>query len=319
MARRQASELLRESSVNNGFFAPGERWLQFAEAIAVGHQVAPSGGFKSLARLRKRAHNPAEEKTGMKPRYWIPAFAAAIGVILAAESPFIGRWKLNPGKSQLAGITTTIEQLPSGEMQLTSQGLSYRFKLDGKEYPAFWGMTACWRQVDSSTWETIYQQGAMTTTSVTKISPDGKTMTVKSTGKKPNGEDFQETATSARVSGGPGLAGKWKSTNVQVPTQSWEISANGDDGLTMRIVDYDAVCSVKFDGKDNQCTGPTMPKGFTISARRTGPRTLRFTEKIDGKVLFSDVFTVSADGKTMVDDSSPTGSKEKMKLLYDKQ
>ena len=37
----------------------------------------------------------------------------------------------------------TIEQLPSGEMQMTSQGQSYKFKVDGNEYPAFWGMTAC--------------------------------------------------------------------------------------------------------------------------------------------------------------------------------
>ncbi len=132
----------------------------------------------------------------------------------------------------------TIQQLPSGEMQMTAEGQSYKFKIDGKEYPAFWGMTAIWKQVDPSTWETIYKQGAMTTTSVTKISTDGKTLTTKSTGKKPNAEDFQASATSERVSGGPGLAGKWKSTKVQVSTENWEISANGDDGLTMKIVDY---------------------------------------------------------------------------------
>jgi hypothetical protein len=255
----------------------------------------------------------------MNRRYSILLFAAAIGVITAADSPFVGKWKLNPGKSQFAGTTTTIEQLPSGEMQVTSEGQSYKFKVDGKEYSAFWGMTASWKQVDPNTWETIYKQGAMTTTSVTKIFADGKTMTTKSTGKKPNGEDFQETVTSERVSGGAGLAGKWKSTKVQATTQNWEISANGDDGLTMKIVDYNAVCSLKFDGKDYPCTGPTMPKNFMISAKKTGPRTVEFTEKIDGKVVFGDVFSVSPDGKTLVDEATPAGSKEKMKIIYDKQ
>jgi hypothetical protein len=255
----------------------------------------------------------------MKRRLWIPLFAAAIGVSLAADSPFIGQWKLNPGKSQFAGTTTTIEQLPSGEMQMTTAGQSYKFRIDGKDYPALFGTTASWKQVDPNTWETIYKQGTMTTTSVTKISTDGKTMTTTSTGKKPNGEEFQEAATSKRVSGGPGLAGTWKSTKVQATTENWEISANGDDGLTMKIVDYNAVCSLKFDGKDYPCTGPTMPKDFTISAKKTGPRTLEFTEKMDGKVVFGDVFSVSSDGKTLVDEATPAGSKEKIKIVYDKQ
>ena len=163
-------------------------------------------------------------------------FAAALGIAMAADLPFIGKWKLNPAKSQFAGTTMAIEQLPSGEMQMTAQGQSYKFKIDGKEYPAYWGMTAAWKQVDPNTWETIYKQGAMTTTSITKISADGRTMTADTKGKKPNGEDFQESATSERVSGGPGLAGKWKSTEVQVSTENWEIGPNGDDGLTMKIV-----------------------------------------------------------------------------------
>jgi len=255
----------------------------------------------------------------MKRRYSVPVFAAVIGVMMAADSPFIGKWKLNPAKSQFAGTTTTIDLLPSGEMQMTAEGQSYKFKIDSKEYPAFWGMTASWKQVDPNTWETVYKQGTMTTTSVTTISADGKTMTTKSTGRKPNGEDFQVSATSVRVSGGPGLAGKWKSTEVKASTENWEISANGDDGLTMKIVDYNAVCSVKFDGKDYPCTGPTMPKDFMMSAKKTGPRTVEFTEKMDGKVVFADVFRVSPDGKTLVDEATPAASKEKIKIIYDKQ
>jgi hypothetical protein len=115
--------------------------------------------------------------------------------------------------------------------------------------------------------------------------------------------------------------GKWKLNpiKVQAPTENWEISANGDDGLTMKIVDYDAVCSVKFDGEDYPRTGPTMPKSFMMSAKKTGARTVEFTEKMDGKVVFSDVFSVSSNGKTLVDEATPAGPKEKIKIVYDKQ
>jgi hypothetical protein len=254
----------------------------------------------------------------MKGRFSILFFAAIVGA-MAADSPFIGKWKLNPDKSQFAGTTMTIQQLPSGEMQQTAQGQSYKFKVDGKDYPVMPGITASWKQVDPSTWERVTKQGAMTVTSLLKISGDGKTLTVKATGKKPNGGNFEENATMERVSGGPGLAGQWKSTKVQASTENWEISANGDDGLTMKIVDYNAVCSLKFDGKDYPCTGPTLPKNFTLSAKRTNPRTFEMSEKIDGKVVFGDVFTVSADGKTMMDEGAAPGSTEKTKSVYDKQ
>ena len=76
---------------------------------------------------------------------------------------------------------------------------------------------------------------------------------------------------------------------------------------------------MKFDGKDYPCTGPTMPKNFVMSVKKTGPRTLEFTEKMDGKVVFGDAFSVSSDGKTLTDEATPPGSKEKIKLIYDKQ
>ena len=246
-------------------------------------------------------------------------FFAAVGVTMAADSPFIGKWKMNPEKSKFAGATTTYEMLPSGEMQMTADGQTFKFRIDGKEYPAEFGATAAWKQIDPSSWETRYKMGTMTTVATTRISADGKTMTVNSKGKKPNGEDIVENATLQRVSGGPGLAGKWKSTKVQTTAEMWEITANGEDGLTFKIVDYNAVCAVKFDGKDYPCTGPTMPKDFMMSAKKTGARTIDFSEKMGGKTMYSDIFTVSADGKTLTDDSGAAGSTERMKIIYDKQ
>jgi len=256
----------------------------------------------------------------MRLRFTIPFLLTAIGVIMAAESPFVGKWKLNPAKSQFAGTTTTYEQLPSGEMQMTAEGQSYKFKVDGKDYPAIFGATAAWKQVDPNNWEVTNKfDGKALSTDTIKIAADGKTMTVASKGKKPNGESYEESAALQRVSGGPGLPGNWKSTKVQPTTEMWEITPNGDDGLTMTVVDYNASAKVKFDGKDYPVTGPTIPKNFTLTIKKTSPRSLEMTEKMDGKVVFIDMFTVSADGKTLSDEAAAPGSNEKVKVVYDKQ
>jgi hypothetical protein len=267
---------------------------------------------------RPIADNSAEGIT-MRLQRTMLFFLAAAGVMTAADSPFAGKWKLNPSKSQFAGITTTYEKLPSGEMRMTSEGQSYTFRVDGKEYPAIFGSTVIWKQVDANTWETINKTPGMQTIDTTRISADGKTMTVTSKGKKPNGEDFVMTSTSGRVSGGPGLAGQWKSTEVKTATEMWDIKPNGDDGLTMTLVDYNAVCAMKFDGKDDPATGPTVPKNFTLAIKKTSPRSLDMTEKMDGKVVYNDTFTVSADGKTLTDEAGAPGSSEKVKAVYDKQ
>ena len=245
---------------------------------------------------------------------------AVTGVMMAVDSPFVGKWKLNTAKSKFTGLTTTYEALPTGEMQVTSEGQSSKFKVDGKEYPATFGAGATWKQIDPTTWETTYRfNGAVLSVDTTHISADGKTMTVTSKGTKPNGEAFNDSATLQRTSGGPGLTGQWKSTEVKSSTEMWEITPNGDDGLTMKIVDFNAVCTMKFDGKDYPVTGPTVPKNFTLAVRKTGPRSLEMTENMDGKAVFVDSFTVSADGKTLTDEGVPTGTTEKIKAVYDKQ
>jgi hypothetical protein len=205
-------------------------------------------------------------------------------------------------------------------MQVTGSGQSYKFKTDGQEVPAVFGGTAIWKQLDANSWETTNKfNGTVLSVDTTSISADGKTMTVISKGTKPNGEAFEDSATLQRVSGGPGLAGKWKSTAVKVSADQWEITPNGDDGLTLKILDYNASVSVKFDGKDYPVTGPTVPKNYTLSAKKTGARRIDFIEKMDGKEVSSDVFTVSADGKSFTDESVATGTTEKSRAVYEKQ
>jgi len=248
------------------------------------------------------------------------ALAAAVAVA-AADPPYVGKWKMNPAKSDFGETTVTYEQLPSGEMQATSAGVSYKFKLDGKEYPATFGSTATWKALGANSWETTYKlNGKVLTTDTLTLSADGKSMTVNSKGKKPNGEMLDDTVVSERVSGSAGLAGKWKTKNMKSAAPSvLEIASTGADSLMYKVVDIDLTCNGTFDGKDHPCSGPTLGPGWTVTFGKSGPGGLDLTVKNNGKVFFNVSFSVSADGKTLTENGTATAVNEKTKVVYDKQ
>lgn len=246
---------------------------------------------------------------------------AAVVAVTAADPPYVGKWKMNPAKSDFGETTVTYEQLPSGEMQATQAGVSYKFKLDGKEYPATFGSTATWKTLGANAWEVTWKlNGKVLSTDTLTLSADGKSMTVNSKGKKPNGEMMDDTVTAERVSGSSGLAGKWKTKNVKSAAPSvLEIASSGADGVIFRIVDMDLTCNGKFDGKDHPCSGPTLGPGWTAAFANAGPRALDMTIKNNGKELFKLSYSVSADGKTLTEAGTATAANEKTKVVYDKQ
>jgi hypothetical protein len=246
---------------------------------------------------------------------------AASGVIAAADAPYIGKWKSNPAKSDFKGTTVTYSQTPAGQMQFSTAGVSYSFKTDGTEYPALFGSTATWKQIDSHTFATVQKyQGKVISTDTVKVSSDGKTMTVHSKGTKPNGDAFETTLTYQRASGsGSGLAGTWKTAQVKTEGNLLTIEPNGDDGITLGITEYKAVCKAKFDSKDYPAVGPQIPPGFTLALRKTGDRSFEMLEKIDGKPFYKLDFTVSADGKTLTESGAAVATNEKVKIVYDRQ
>jgi hypothetical protein len=252
---------------------------------------------------------------------WVLLAIAVATAVAAADLPYAGKWKMNPAKSDFGESTITYEQLPSGEMQATAAGESYKFKVDGKDYPAIFGNTAAWKSVSPSSWQTTWKlNGKVLWTDTLTLSADGKTLTVNTKGTKPNGEMLDDTLVSERVSGGPGLAGKWKTKNMKSTAPSvLELAPAGADGLTFKIVDMDLTCNGKFDGQDHPCTGPTLAPGWTASFVNAGPRALDMTVKNNGKVLFKLSYSLSADGKTLTENGTATAANEKTKVVYDRQ
>ena len=116
------------------------------------------------------------------------ALVLAILPLAAADAPYVGKWKMDPAKSDFGSSTITYAQLASGEMQSTADGQSYKFKMDGKDYPDPFGATAAWKSLDANTWQTTWKlNGKTLNTDDLKLSSDGKTLTINSRTSKADG------------------------------------------------------------------------------------------------------------------------------------
>ncbi len=255
----------------------------------------------------------------MRSRIIFLGLAASLAMA-AADLPYAGTWKFNPAKSDFAGATVTYTASPSGEWRATADGNTYKFKLDGNEYPDGMGDTAAWKNVDASTWQTVWKvNGRVLGTDTLKVGTDG-VLTVNTKGTKPNGEALDDTTTYQRVSGGPGLAGKWKSKGMQSGSPEVVVlTATGADGLSYKVPSLDLTCDGKVDGKDYPCTGPTMAPGFTATLTKSGARSFGVTVKKDGKPLYRYEYSVSADGNALTASGGAIATKEKVKVVYDRQ
>jgi hypothetical protein len=153
-----------------------------------------------------------------------------------------------------------------------------------------------------------------------KLAADGKTLTVDGKSIKATGATSNDVAVYERLSGGPGLAGKWKTKNLKIGSPgTLSISPSGSDGLTLTFVEEKGTCSAKLDGKDYPATGPIWPSGWTCMIAKNGATALDVTWKREGKVMFKDTFSPSADGKTLTDVSAVPTTTEKVTAVYDRQ
>ena len=239
----------------------------------------------------------------------------------AAQNPFVGVWKLNQEKSNLAGGTLTFGPADGAAIDLTSGGTRYSFRVDGKAYRMAAGDLAIWKQVDPATWTTEYRKpdGKALETGTWKLTDDDKTLTVVNTGVQPDGENFTDSTLYTRTAGTSGLIGSWTSTKVKLSSPGeLTIAAYGLGGLSIKIASLKASLLANFDGKDVAPAGPDIPPGLTIALLRIGPASFRMVQKVNGAVAYSAHYTVSADGKTMMEAGNSPGDASQTSL-WEKQ
>ncbi len=236
---------------------------------------------------------------------------------LAAEPDFAGTWKLNLTKSQLGGTVYTFEKKASG-WHYSGGGFDTDFDLTGKEYTMPSGASVAVKELNPTSWELIFRMNGKTF-SKSKATLNGNSLMWVSDVTSPDGKAVQQTNTDTRVSGGPGFAGKWKSGDVKGTSTTLKITTAGANGITVEAPEYQSVCKASLDGKDYPVMQSGQPSKMTNSFSKPAPNTLKVITKMNGKEFAVDIYTLSADGKTLTDDSTATATNEKTKSVFDRQ
>lgn len=255
---------------------------------------------------------PDPEKISMKSRTVLACIAMLMGTatLAVAQGSFVGTWKLNLDKSQLAGGTMKFGPADSQSIELSAGGTKYSFRVDGNNYRMASGDLAQWKQVDPATWTTDYLKpdGKPLSTDTWKLAADNKILSVVSTGIKPNGEHYTDTAVYRRTGGTDGLLGAWQSTEVKLGSPNeLKIAAEGLAGISITIPELKASVTGGFGGKDAVPVGPTVPPGLTIALSRVGPSGFRMVQKINGAAVYSARYDVAPDGQTMTETGNSPG------------
>lgn len=221
-------------------------------------------------------------------------------------------------KSQLTGQTFAIEKTSSGKFHFDSEGFAYDFDLSGKEFPTPDGGTTSWQAPDAATWDGIIRMNGKAVLTY-RLSLKGDTMMSIMKVTKPDGSVVEETGTNARVSGGPGFLGKWKSTDLKGAPTSLDISTDASNHITLKFPEFQQTCTGAFDGKDNVVMSAGAASKQTLAFEKAGANSFRMTTKMNGKPFYIDVFTLSADGKTLTDNGNSVSVSEPVKAVFDRQ
>jgi hypothetical protein len=238
----------------------------------------------------------------------------------AADLPHVGRWRLNPARSDFGGLTLAFESTAAGAVRgSVNGGPCNTFSFDGRDVPTHSGYTSSWRQLDARTWSsTTKLNGAIISTDRFQLSGDDRRLSYTSTGTQPDGKSLTTRLTYVRTSGATGLIGTWKAAAMPQGEQEVEFLRWGEHGLTLRATN--ATCEAQLDGKDYRLTGPTMPAGATLSLTQTGPRSILLLQKQSGRLVSQNTLTVSPDGRTLTETVRGTdAARTRATKVYERQ
>jgi hypothetical protein len=245
----------------------------------------------------------------------------AVPRALAADDSFVGKWKLNPEKSQFNGLTYKIDDAGGNKYRFTFGDDVETVPLDGKDHMTKYGNTWAIKNTGPNTWKSTQKRdGKVTSTSIWTVSEDGQTFTSTDENKRPDGSTSHNEAKFKRTAGTSGLVGTWESTELKLSSPApIEVEMWKGDGYVIVNPSYKGRTEFKLDGKDYADKGPRVAKGSTVSAKRVDDRTIELTDKLKGKTTATERYEVSADGKTLTDTISYAGLDKPEVDVYDRQ
>lgn len=250
--------------------------------------------------------------------YTTIVLSVLVPVVRAADGNFAGTWKLNLSKSQLSGPLYTLEKKSSGMWHYNGGGFDADFDLSSKEYTMPSGISIIGKEVSPNSWELSFRMSGKAI-SKSRVTLSGDSLMWVTEIPSLDGKSMQQTNTDTRVAGGPGFAGKWKTGDTKGASTTMQITAEGANGITIKVPELQQAVKGNLDGKDNPVMQAGQPTKFTNAFTKTGPNTLKITTKLNGKLFADDTYTISADGKTLTDDTTATATNEKTRSVFDRQ
>jgi hypothetical protein len=239
----------------------------------------------------------------------------------AADDSFVGKWKLNPKKSQFAGLTYKIEDAGDGKYRFSFGDDIETIAFDGKDHLTKYGNTWAIKETGKNSWTwTRKRDGKVVTKSKWTVSEDGQTFTSMSEEMRPDGSTSHDEGKMKRTEGTSGLVGTWESTETKIgsPT-TMQVAKWQGDGYSISNPVYKEHLDLKLDGKEYTDKGPRVPKGMTVSGKQVDDHNIELTYKLKDKAIETDKWELSADGKTLTNTVSFPGESKAEVDVYDRK
>jgi hypothetical protein len=232
----------------------------------------------------------------------LPAVCVTTGAAWAAQSPFIGEWKLDPSKSRMPDEMKIESQGGNKYMFDFGVGITESIVVDGTEQPGIAGTLLSVRAEKPDTWIVERKKdGRLLLKATWKLSKDGGTLTDYFRGFESDGSTLSVDYVYQRTGGGSGFAADWQSIKetMNSPYSIRVKEFQGDGCLSFVTPSENKTKNVKFDGSDVPNEGPNASRGASSSMRRVDESTLVITDKSNGKVTETETIGLSADRKIL--------------------
>jgi hypothetical protein len=247
--------------------------------------------------------------------------AVLAATLVAADDPFVGKWKVNPSKSKLFD-EMKVDALGANRYVLTfGPGAVDTIVADGTDQPALQGTTLSVTVEGPNNWKVVRKkEGRRIVMGLWTLSADGKALDDDFTAYNADGSTIKVHYVYERTAGSGGFTGTWDSSSEEVNSAiELEIRPYQGDGLSFISSIYGGAKNVKLDGRDYPDPGKDAAPGSASSGRRVNKRSLELTDKLEGKIAGTRRIELSADLNTLTISMLAAGeSKAKNILVFER-
>ena len=230
-------------------------------------------------------------------------FLLLLPLLMWAQSPFDGTWKVNLGSAQFSD-KPDVFALENGRYTCSTCMVKIDVKADGTDQEVPGAMsydTLAVKQVsDKAVQLTRKKDGKVVSEATDTVSADGNTLVAEFKEYPAQGQPVTGKVEMTRVSAGPAgshaISGSWRTQKVENVSEAGLTLTfkSTADGLTMNNPigeSYDA----KFDGKDYPVKGDRA--GGTVSLKKMNDSSFEETYKVNGKTVY--INQITAQGNTL--------------------